>query len=192
MKIAGRLPLVVIAAALLGGLFTWNGIAIFEWGRNHLYPPPPSRSTEFGPLKQLASAEAYFKANDPKGIGIHEFWRKDVAGLYGALDSKGAPLRLIELRLALADERPVTNLKAHGNPAPRWGEYWCRAILHEGEDPKQPDPQRFAFAMTPTGTPKSDRYSYIIDENNTVFRAKVQSVSAFPQDPGKAGWSKLD
>ena len=194
MKILDHYPLaaVVLAAALLGGIFAWNGLSLYEWARNRFNPPPRGRSSWSHPLKALASAEAYFRANTSSENGTHDFWRKDVAGLYGAHDKAGAPLRLIELSTALADDRPVTDLSAYGKPAPRWGQYWCRALFHEGEDPRHPDPQRFAFAMTPLGTPDGEQYSYIIDENNSVFRAKVPTVTVFPRDPGKAGWSKMD
>jgi len=147
-----------------------------------------------GPLKTLASAQADFRAGDRDANGVEDFWRKDVAGLYVTPGVNKLPIRLIELRLALADARPASDLGAIGKQQPYAG-YWIRAILHEGEDPAKPDPQRFAYVAYPVEYPKHDRNTYIIDENNTTYRNVLPpgtSVTVFPKDPGEAGWSKLD
>lgn len=140
-------------------------------------------------LKVLTSAQADFRSNDRDNNDVPDYWRKDVAGLYTITDAKGVMIRLIELSTALADERPASDLSAIGQRAPKNG-LWLRAILHEGEDPAKPDRDRFAFAAIPVD-PKD--YTFIVDENNTVFRAKLppgRKLTVFPSD--LSTWSKLD
>jgi hypothetical protein len=92
----------------------------------------------------------------------------------------------------MADLHPVTSLGAFGGQGPKNG-YWYYAIRHEDEDPQKLDPQRFAYAAVPVDFPKHDKYVYIIDENNTMFRSDDPanlSVRVFPND--LSTWSKLD
>ncbi len=165
--------------------------------RYHEDPGPGysgSGTTHSGSLKVLTSAEADFRANDRDGNGVHDFWRKDIAGFYAMPGVDGKPLKLIELSTALADERPVWSLATYGVPGPKRG-YRLRAIRHEDEDPKKLDPQRFAFAALPVAFPRHYKYAYIVDEENTVYRTDDPAnfnVTVFPKDPGKAGWSKQD
>ena len=152
------------------------------------------RCSVSSPLRTLASAQADFHANDRDGNGVQDFWRKDVAGLYTTLGSDKKPIALIELKVALADEAPAGDLRALGTRAPVFG-YWLRAIPHEGEDPAKPDPQRFAYVMYPADIPKRPKYTFIIDENNTIYRSILPpgtKVTEFPSYLSESVWSKLD
>src|SRR5213592_4255451 len=60
-----------------------------------------------GPLKTLTSAQADFRAGDRDANGVEDFWVKDVAGLYTTPGVDKQQIRLIELKLALADEHPA-------------------------------------------------------------------------------------
>jgi hypothetical protein len=123
---------------------------------------------------------------------MHDFWRKDVAGLYAAPGADGKAIKLIELSYAVADDHPVTSLAANGFKSPKNG-YWYCAIRHEDEDPQKLDPQRFAFAAIPVEFPRHDKFTYIVDEANCIYRAELpsgQKVTVFPRD--LSGWSKLD
>ena len=145
-------------------------------------------------LKTLSTAEADFRANDRAGDRVAQFWRKDVAGLY-ALSPKGAEaIKLIELSTAAADDRPTTNLTKYAAMSPRRG-YWYRAIRHVDEDPGALDPDRFAFCAFPD-TPSAGRYLYIVDENNTLYRAEAKGrrgIDVFPSELELSReWTKLD
>src|SRR6185295_12735465 len=64
-------------------------------------------------LKTLASAQTDFRANDRDQDGKANFWRADIAGLYALAPGEGPAIKLIELSLAAADDRPVADLSAY-------------------------------------------------------------------------------
>ncbi len=139
-------------------------------------------------LKTLATAQEYFREHDANKDSRNDYWRADVAGLYTEKD-RGEPLRLIELSCAVADDRPVVPA---GPRASKSG-YWFRAI-HFADEAK-PDPARFAFCAFPDGSPKNGRYTFILREDRVVYRkdlGKARGIDVWPDDPEKAGWTKLD
>jgi len=157
--------------------------------RSHPTERPPSTA-----LKTIASAQADFRANDRDGDGVNQFWRADIAGLYALAPSGGPAIRLIERSLALADARPVYDLTQPGERAPKQG-YWYRAI--RGADEKTLDAgARFAAVAYPADYPKSGKYTFIVDENNTIFRADLghgKGLEGFPTDDElRTKWAKLD
>jgi hypothetical protein len=155
------------------------------------------RSGERNPstmLKTIASAQADFRANDRDGDRVNQFWRADVAGLYALAPGGGPAIKLIELSLALADDRPKADLMPYGVPSMKAG-YWYRSIRHADEDPKALDPNRFAYCAFPD-SPSAGKYIFIVDENNTIFRAVAggrRGIDVFPtEEELKTSWSKLD
>jgi hypothetical protein len=145
-------------------------------------------------LKTLCSAQGYFRANDSDRDGRNQFWRADVAGLY-ALAPKGGPaIKLIELRIAAADDRALPHLREFAVSDASSG-YWYRAIRHADEDPKSLDPNRFAFCAFPDN-PGSGKYIFIVDENNTIYRTLAKGrrgIEVYPtQAQLDAEYSKLD
>ncbi len=147
-----------------------------------------------GYLKTITSAQADFRANDRDGDGVNQFWRADIAGLYALTPGGGPAIRLIERRLAMADAHPRYEIGAEGERAPLKG-YWFRSI--PGADEKTVDAaSRFAAVAYPADYPKSGKYTFIVNENNTIFRADLGhggGVDAFPTDEElRAKWSKLD
>ena len=163
----------------------WNGL-----GRRH-------GSTERNAstcLKTITSAQADFRANDRDWNHVNDFWRGDIAGLYtlkSAADPQGPAIKLIELSVASADDRPVTDISPYAVRSAKAG-YWFRAILHEDE--VSADPDRFAACAFPD-SPSAGKYVFITDETNVIYRKelkKQRGIERFPLDPLKAGWSKLD
>ena len=149
---------------------------------------PPSTA-----LKTIASAQADFRANDRDGDGLNQFWRADIAGLYALAPGGGPAIRLIERSLALADARPAYDLSRDGERSPKQG-YWYRAIRHADE--KTVDAvARFAAVAYPAEYPKTGKYTYILDENNTIFRADLghgKGLEVYPTDDElRTKWSKL-
>jgi hypothetical protein len=152
------------------------------------------RCSTSSPLRSLTSAQADFKSADRDGNGMDDFWRKDIAGLYATPGADRKPIALIPLSLALADESPARDWSGLGARAPVEG-YWLRAIPHEDEAPAKPDPQRFAYVMYPADVPNPPKYTFIVDENNTIYRTVLprgMKVTVFPSDLGGGLWSKLD
>ncbi|MBV8881852.1 MAG: hypothetical protein JO332_17975 [Planctomycetaceae bacterium] len=181
-RTVGIALLLLMAAALLPSIFS---------GSSRGHPSERSSSTT---LKTICSAQADFRANDRDGDGMNQFWRADIAGLYALAPGGGPAIRLIERSLALADARPLYDLSKEGERAPKAG-YWYRAIRHADE--KTIDAAaRFAAVAFPAAYSPKDRWTYIVDENNTVFRADLghgRGVEVFPTDEDlRKQWSKLD
>jgi len=145
-------------------------------------------------LKTITSAQADFRANDRDGDGVNQFWRADIAGLYALTPGGGPAIRLIERSLAMADAHPMYEIGAEGDRAPLKG-YWFRSI--KGADEKTIDAaSRFAAVAYPADYPKSGRWTFIVNENNTIFRADLghgKGIDVFPSDEElKARWKKFD
>ncbi len=145
-------------------------------------------------LKTLASAQADFRSNDRDGNGVADFWRKDVAGLYVLRhEGTGERLKLIELSVALADDRIPDEALALGPRTPKGG-YWFRAIRHADEGDRLDPGSRFAYCCFPADYPKSGRKTFILDERNTIFMrdlGRPGGIEVFPTDEElQAQWSK--
>jgi len=194
--------LLLIAALLAGGIWSLTVIRGKDgdpvicadcWVGGHHHHASEGRRPPAN-LKILSSAQAYYRANDCDGDGKNQFWRKDVAGLY-ALAPKGSPaIKLIELNLAAADDRPLPHLQEFAVSSAAGG-YWYRAMRHADEDPKSLDPNRFAFCAFPD-SPSAGKYIFVVDENNTIFRMLAngrRGIDVFPtEEQLKAEWAKLD
>jgi hypothetical protein len=148
-------------------------------------------------LKTLATAQADFRANDRGKTHEQVFWREDVAGLYGLNPGGGTVqdfIKLIEFSVALADDRPKIDLDRLGEKRPKNG-YWYRAILKKGEPPIQASSQ-FACCAFPARYSATRRWTYIIDEGNTIYRADLghgRGVEVFPDEEElRRLWCKFD
>jgi hypothetical protein len=152
-----------------------------------------SLRTASGSLKTIASAQADFRVNDRDGNGRNDFWRGDIAGLY-TVKTNGQEIRLIELSVALADDRPLVDLRLWGTPGPKAG-FRIRALPHFGETTRGPD--RFAACEFPAPIEEGRHGTYLIDEMNVV-RKKIlghpRGIEAHPtQEQLKAQeWETLD
>lgn len=145
-------------------------------------------------LKAVASAQADFRFNDRDGNGVQEYWRADIAGLYG-LSSKDS-LRLIfliEPSVAAADSAPVVDITDLIKKAPKRG-YWFKALRFADEDPAKPDPQRFAACAFPEGL-STGGLTFIISHEKTIYKrvwfGPGDTPSVYPADLLKEGWTPL-
>ena len=135
-------------------------------------------------LVMLSKAESDFRANDRDGNGIRDFWTGDVAGLYR--------LGLIERSVAEADTGPLAPLVS--KPIPRNG--CCFKALRRDRSETPPvvyaqatdktsgnvhHEERFGFCAYPAEPGVTGNKIFIVNENNTVFRAAVGKVP-IPQD----------
>ncbi|MBI3857453.1 MAG: hypothetical protein HY293_17340 [Planctomycetes bacterium] len=146
-----------------------------------------------GDLKTIASAQADFRANDRDGNGRTDYWRGDVAGLY-TLKNQGQEIKLIELSVAMADDRPVGDLGPYGTPVPRHG-FKIRAIRHADETARGPD--RFAACEFPSPIEKGRHGTYLISESNVVYKRILghdRGVEAHPteEELKSQAWDSLD
>ena len=141
-------------------------------------------------LKTIASAQADFRSNDRDENGQADFLCADIAGLYATKGKEGQPIRLIEPSIALADDRPATDLAPYGTRSPKGG-YWYRALRYREE--KTPDPSRFAVVAFP-GSRAAGFFMFVLNEDNTVYMKDAAGgpPEFFPADLAKDGWTKLD
>jgi hypothetical protein len=142
----------------------------------------------------LSSAQEDFRTNDRDLDRKANFWRADIAGLYALAPGGGPAIKLAELSIAAADDRPVVDIRPYSIPSQREG-YWFRAIRHADEDPKSPDPDRYAICAYPDSS-GAGKYIFIVDENKTIFRSVAngrRGIEVFPTDEElKQSWSKID
>jgi type II secretory pathway pseudopilin PulG len=144
-------------------------------------------------LKTLASAEADFRANDRDANGVNDFWTGDVTGLY-SLKTSGRELRLIERGTAEADSCPIHMLCWPYRP--RSGYYYQALEADDNENgetyfqdtggnPRMGDVHhlsKFGFGTYPASG-RDEKYSFIINEHNTVFRFRgVGHITRWPHD----------
>jgi hypothetical protein len=159
-------------------------------------------------LKTLASAQADFRGNDRDENKILDFWRGDVAGLYGLVPAGSTEMiKLIEVSVAGADSAPAGGLEigAPGPgqvaperyliPSPKAG-YLFRALRHADEKPGALDRDRFAACAYPDDYLVSGMLTFILSEDGTIFKRDLGAQGppeVFP-DAGtlKREWAKLD
>jgi hypothetical protein len=144
-------------------------------------------------LKTLALAQEDFRTNDRDRDRVNQFWRADVAGLYALAPGGGPAIKLIELQVAAADDRPLAHLQRFAVQEACSG-YWYRAIRHADEDPKTPDLHRFAYCVFPDSA-SAGKYIYVLDERNTVYYRSVadgrRGIEVFPTDEElRTSWAK--
>jgi hypothetical protein len=147
-------------------------------------------------IKMLSSAEADFRANDRDGNGVQDFWTGDVAGLY----ERG----LIEKAVAMADLRPIHPLVP--KPIPYHGYYFVVMQRDESETPpeilqvetdkksgKVHHRSKFGFCAFPAKFGVTGRYTYILNENNTILRERHNGdfIDCWPSDEDlRHDWAK--
>jgi hypothetical protein len=144
-------------------------------------------------LKTIASAQADFRLNDRDGNGLEDYWRPDVAGLY-ALQAGGEAIKLIELSVATADDRPAVKMDASLVRSAKAG-FWYRALRHENEVTRGPD--RFAACGFPVSIADGRYGTYVISEENVVRKKMLGHARGLLTHPTRAqfkeeDWERLD
>jgi len=151
-------------------------------------------------LLTIATAEADFRGHDRDENKIHDFWVRDVAGLYG-VDPGNGPLRIIVLDLAEADRTAGKgNYQAvpGGKPYLGYGFAALKSYRENGESilydkGSGRNPSRFGFVAYPAVYSDTSTLTFIISEKNTQYSkdTKGKPPAEFPEDPVKDGWSVL-
>ncbi len=158
-------------------------------------------------LKTLATAEADFRANDRDENKIQDYWTGDVAGLW-SIEVKGRSIALIDRAIAEADAAPLRPLVP--KPVPKAGYFFAALRVDRSTGtpvPYQVDTDEsgrkvrstsiFGFCAYPARYGVTGRSTFIINENNTVFRLDTQGKppTEWPRDEFWEGGSwkgKLD
>lgn len=139
-------------------------------------------------LKMLSSANADFRANDRDRNQVNDFWAGDVAGLYYVkTGQKGTDqeIRLISSGIAEADTAPLKPQVPH--PIPYKGyffvalqgddevkgteeEFYKRDTGGNREMGRVHNLAKFGFCAFPEKYGVTGRHTFIVNENNTIFR----------------------
>ena len=139
-------------------------------------------------LKTLASAEATFRVKDSDGNGVKDYWTADVAGLWHAG-------KLIDEKIAKADVAPLKPLA--NKPLPYHGYYFAamtmdlqNQIVYRTDTDKSGrkvhNTSRFGFCAYPAHYGSSGNWTFIINENNTIFKVETggKPLENWPTDQG--------
>ena len=180
--------IVLVAAIGLFGAMAWSNIRASIRARNEM--------DAGSGLKILASAEAYFRANDHDGNGVKDLWTGDIAGL--------SKFGLIDRALAEADAEPLAPLVP--KPIPYKG-YLFRALDADdtystakpyrqdtdGKSGKVHNLERFGFVAFPAEPEVTGRYMWILNENNSALRhdLSIPVPRNWPADGAVRAWSKV-
>jgi hypothetical protein len=145
-------------------------------------------------LKTIASAQADIRANDRDWNHVNDYWRSDIAGLY-TVGSEGHEIKLIELSVAAADDRPTTNIEKYSVKSPKAG-FWYRALPHADEKTAR-GPDRFAACSFPVNLSAGRYGTYIVGEDNTILRrllGHAKGIEAYPTPAELKAkeWEKID
>jgi hypothetical protein len=132
-------------------------------------------------LKAICQAEADYRSNDPDGDDRNAFWADDVRGLFTIKGRNGKPIRLIELRIALADADPGLSPRMKGPPGrATWGHWYAAFNEYEGVpdfvNDTGHDYGRFAFACYPDKPGRTGEWVFVVSEENTIYKKRVEET----------------
>ncbi|HEX7901353.1 MAG TPA: DUF2950 family protein [Planctomycetota bacterium] len=139
-------------------------------------------------LKLLADAQADFRGNDRDGNKIQDFWTADVAGLFYLTDRSGAPIQLIDRKLAAADAFPLRPVVA--NPEPYHGYFIVAMTVDEEGRPYRQhtggegaagaenwNHSRFAFCAYPAKYGVTGVKTFFNYEGHSIFWQRLEGAS---------------
>ena len=173
--------LALVIPPLRHDLFRWSGLTP---------PHSPERGADRS-LFTIVQAQRDYRDYDRDGNGKTDYWRGDIAGLYSIFPPSAderAAIKLIELSIAAADDRPRTDIARYIRTQPKAG-YWYRSLRLPGET--LPDPDRFAAACFPARYPDTGRWTFIVREDGVLWRKDLghgRGLEEYPRDPSWEGW----
>jgi len=141
-------------------------------------------------LKVLTVAEVDFRSNDRDANRINDFWTADVASLHSLLAPAGAAdlsyqIQLIEKELAEADgsrpdARPYRGYLFQAMETDENGNAYREETLPPGMKTK--NMSKFGFCAYPAVYGRTGRWTYLVNEGNTIFRVDTEGkpVLRFP------------
>ena len=150
-------------------------------------------------LKRLATAQADYRANDRDGNRVNDYWTADVAGLWQVG-------RLIDRGVAQADMNPLKALV--DEPVPYHG-YYFKVLERDdqfditynmdtdGSGRRVHNSSRYGICAYPAEYGWTGRWTFILNENNTVFKFQQGGwpFKDWPTDKfivGEYGWEKSE
>ena len=161
---------VLVLVCLVGGVVVL-GLLGASWVDRKSSIPKNERKASTA-LKMLATAEADYRANDRDGNKVQDYWTADVAGLWHSG-------RMIPRGVAEADAKPLKALV--DVPVPYHG-YYFKVLERDdqsditynmdtdGSGRKTHNSTRFGFCAYPVEYDSTGRWTFIINENNTIFK----------------------
>jgi len=138
-------------------------------------------------LKEIISAQEYYRRMALGENGQLEYWRRDIAGLH-FVPYNGDAIRLISISIGLADKSPTLIPPSMSKDAKPQGGYWFEALPFEGEAKRKGS--IFAVQATPDVSSPKGSITFIADQGH-IYKKDMQSipVKMFPVDPIQDGWT---
>jgi hypothetical protein len=169
-------------------------------------------------LMWINTAQAQFRAEDPDGDGVANYWVADISGLHRLRKKDGRAANLIEDRIAQADSRPTLALDTDGVPpktdgvrllragmaSPRTGYLFVALQSYEDSGGKLVkydsgsgrNTAKFGVCCYPAEYGKTGKMTYIKSEALQPVMWKKdtagQPPTFFPADPRKEGWQPYE
>jgi hypothetical protein len=169
-------------------------------------------------LMWIGTAQAEFRAYDPDGDGVANFWVEDISGLHRLRKKNGKAADLVEDRIARADARPTLALDAEGAPSKAEGVYFLRTgaaeqragylfvsiVSYEASDGKTiaydsgggRNATKYGACAYPSEYGKTGRTTFIKNEalKPSMWKKDTggQPSNVFPADPRKEGWQPYE
>ena len=131
--------------------------------------------------------------NDRDGNQVHDYWTGDISGLYALRGPGGERIKLIEISMAGADANPVTDIHLLIQQGPKSGYHYVS--LRPPDEADWRDPDTFAACSYPAQYGVSGKYSFIISEQNKMYKkdlGRPGGIQFYPADPEAEGWVELD
>lgn len=155
-------------------------------------------------LKQLVSTQGVWRMTDSDRNGAQDYWTGDVAGFYYMTDANRAPLKYIDLSMALADRGNVEKYSKEMPSAQKSG-YWLHVLKQDeegkaysqdadGDGTANTNPSRYGFCAWPAEYGVGGLKTYIVNEEGVVYEKDLgpgskDGVERWPgTDPTTEGW----
>lgn len=155
-------------------------------------------------LKQLVSTQGVWRMTDSDRNGAQDYWTGDVAGFYYMTDASKAPLKYIDISMALADRGNVEKYSKEMPSAQKSG-YWLRVLRLDVEgNPYSQDadedgtantnPSKYGFCAYPAEYGVGGLKTYIVNEEGVIYEKDLgpeskDGVERWPaEDPTTQGW----
>lgn len=169
-------------------------------------------------LMEIGTAQAQFRAQDPDGDGVANFWVADISGLHRIRGKDGKAANLIEDKTARADARPALAVNEDGKPAnadsvqflragasePRAGYLFVAIVDYETADGKSMPyagkggrhETKYGVCAYPSEYGKTGKMTFIKNEAPRPFMWRKDTggrpPTVYPADPRKEGWQPYE
>ncbi len=148
-------------------------------------------------LLEIVEAEQRWAEGDLDADGVHDYWTRDVAGLFAHPSAKGEPLRLLRQDLAQADPLGAKHFPSVGTAKATHGYWYAVLRLDRQGRPMQRDvdgdgapfenAEGFGVCAWPEKYGESGRMTFLVDREGSIWERDLGGAAAgAPPGPAAA------